>query len=109
MRNKAIKDPNNKVKEGFLSQYGRKEWTHHFKNNLILWSGQIKQVQNKKWDFKKNKCYSKLSLEIKIMNDILPMETAFRKMDKIWIITIGLREMMIKIWNQFCLRWIEKK
>jgi hypothetical protein len=31
------------------------------------------------------------------MKDILPMETAFRKMDKIRIITIGLREMMIRI------------
>ena len=56
MRNKAKRDNNNKVKEGFLNQYGLKEWTHHFKNNVILSSGKTKQVQNKKWDFKKDKC-----------------------------------------------------
>ena len=90
MRNKAIKDHNNKVKVGFLSQYGHKEWTNHFKNNLILSNGQTKNVLSKNRDFKKNRCYNKLSLETKTMKYILLMEMTFDKMVEICIITINL-------------------
>ena len=79
----------------FNNQFGLKEWTHHFKNNLILSNGQIKQVLNKSYDLKKKRYYDKMRSEIKTMKGILHMVIAFSKMVKIY--TINYKEMKIII------------
>lgn len=82
---------------GINNQYGLKEWTHRFKNNLILSNGQNKKVLNKSIDLKKKRYYHKMILETKNMKRILHMEIPYSKMLKIHIITINNKEMKIKI------------